>query len=879
MPSATGNIVIVSERPVYSGTARGPIGVTGPIGSTGATGSQGIQGIQGATGSTGPLGPTGSQGPQGITGNTGLQGLVGATGPQGTVGTAGTAGAKGSTGSTGAIGPTGITGTTGPTGPQGTAGINGSVGATGPTGATGVSVTGPTGATSIIPGPTGPTGPTGLTGATGATGPQGTAGTAGIAGAVGATGPTGPTGATGADSTSIYSFIFNSDSANSDPGSGKFKFDAVPGSATILRISETDSASNSVSAWLGRWVTSSSANKSTIYIRSKANRNNSVAFQVSAQTDAGTYRNNTINAVTYTGTLNNGDECWIDFSRAGDLGSTGSTGLTGPTGATGPTGLTGATGATGGLGATGATGLQGTAGATGAGGALGYWGSFWSTQDQAAANTTTAYPITLNNTDPDSNGVSVVSNSRITFANSGVYDIQFSAQADRVSGSGTDTIDIWFRKNGTDIADSNTVVTVSGGALAAKTVAAWNYMAELNANDYIELIWKTSDTRIELVADTAGTSPTRPAVPSVILTASQVMYTQLGPTGATGATGVNGSTGPTGPTGLSGSSGSLGATGPTGATGPIGATGGASTVAGPTGLTGATGPTGPQGTAGTAGAVGATGATGPTGNTGPQGTAGTNGSAGPTGPTGNNYVAEPTIDTWTYRTATGATGLASGDIRFDTATIVGAPSTGVSNLYIHDTSAGGAVSRGSYLSNVHAGDIFIVRSVATPTTFARFKVTGTISSASSIYTIPVAATKTNGTLSNTDAVTVSFHPGEGQKSVTFAVSGTAVVADGTMDHKLRWYNDSAEPIVIQSARASVTTATSGTSTFDVFKNGSGGATVLSGVISLATTTTGTQTPSATRTATYLISGTDYLTMKVVSATGGGTNLTITVYYV
>jgi hypothetical protein len=181
------------------------------------------------------------------------------------------------------------------------------------------------------------------------------------------------------------------------------------------------------------------------------------------------------------------------------------------------------------------------------------------------------------------------------------------------------------------------------------------------------------------------------------------------------------------------------------------------------------------------------------------------------------------------------------------------------------------------LSNVHAGDIFIVRSVATPTTFARFKVTGTISSSSSIYTIPVAATKSNGTLSNADAVTVSFNPGEGQKSVTFAVSGTAVVADGTMDHKLRWYNDSAEPIVVQSARASVTTATSGTSTFDVWKNAT--ATVLAGVISLATTTTGTQTPSATRTAPYLISGTDYLTMKVVSATGGGTNLTITVYYV
>jgi hypothetical protein len=222
-------------------------------------------------------------------------------------------------------------------------------------------------------------------------------------------------------------------------------------------------------------------------------------------------------------------------------------------------------------------------------------------RSQAAANTTTAYPITYNNTDSDSNGVSIVSNSQLTFAYAGVYDIQFSAQVDRISGSGTDTIDIWFRKNGTDISNSNTVITVSGGAAAAKTVAAWNYMVELNANDYIELMWRTSDTRLELIADAAGTNPTRPAIPSIILTASQVMYTQLGPTGSAGVTG------PTGPTGVTGVSvtGATGATGPTGQDGFLGGTG----ATGPTGLTGPTGP------------IGLTGNTGPTaveiGNTAP----------------------------------------------------------------------------------------------------------------------------------------------------------------------------------------------------------------------------------------------------------------------
>ena len=178
----------------------------------------------------------------------------------------------------------------------------------------------------------------------------------------------------------------------------------------------------------------------------------------------------------------------------------------------------------------------GATGPTGAGGASGFWGSFWSNQDQSAANTTTAYPITFNNTDPGSIGVSIVSNSQITFANAGVYNIQFSAQADRVSGSGSDSIDIWFRKNGTDIPESNGVITVAGGAAAAKTIASWNYMLKLSAADYVELVWRTSDTNLQFIHEASATSPTRPAIPSVIVTAQQVMNTQLGATGATGPT-------------------------------------------------------------------------------------------------------------------------------------------------------------------------------------------------------------------------------------------------------------------------------------------------------------------------------------------------------
>ena len=117
-----------------------------------------------------------------------------------------------------------------------------------------------------------------------------------------------------------------------------------------------------------------------------------------------------------------------------------------------------------------------------------------------------------------------------------MYDIQFSAQFHNNGGGGSgQTVDIWFRKNGTDVADSNTKLIVPSNA--PYVVAAWNFVLKLAANDYVELVWSTDNLSIQLDQVAAGSPP--PAVPSVILTATQVMYTQLGPTGATGPTGSN----------------------------------------------------------------------------------------------------------------------------------------------------------------------------------------------------------------------------------------------------------------------------------------------------------------------------------------------------
>jgi hypothetical protein len=141
------------------------------------------------------------------------------------------------------------------------------------------------------------------------------------------------------------------------------------------------------------------------------------------------------------------------------------------------------------------------------------YGSFYSTVTQNAAATNTAYPVTINSTDI-SEGVYIGSpTSRVYVDRVGTYNFQFSAQLLK-SGGGSGNVYIWYRVNGADIANSATIVTLAGSSSAV--VAAWNFVVDLNAGDYFELVWSTNNTNCEIHA-TGASSPV-PAVPSVILT-------------------------------------------------------------------------------------------------------------------------------------------------------------------------------------------------------------------------------------------------------------------------------------------------------------------------------------------------------------------------
>jgi hypothetical protein len=149
-----------------------------------------------------------------------------------------------------------------------------------------------------------------------------------------------------------------------------------------------------------------------------------------------------------------------------------------------------------------------------------YHGSFYDTTLQTNTDNTQPQKMTFNST-AQSSGVSIVAGSQITTAFAGTYNIQFSAQFDKTDG-GTDTVDIWQRYNGVDVPNSNTRMTLSGTANASKTVASWNFLQQMAAGSYVELMWFSADAGMEIYTESAQTNPTRPAIPSILLTVQGV---------------------------------------------------------------------------------------------------------------------------------------------------------------------------------------------------------------------------------------------------------------------------------------------------------------------------------------------------------------------
>lgn len=149
------------------------------------------------------------------------------------------------------------------------------------------------------------------------------------------------------------------------------------------------------------------------------------------------------------------------------------------------------------------------------------YGAFQSTATQTVtANTATV--MTLNQTDY-SNDVSVVTSSKITVVNSGIYNLQWSGEFKNADTQLQDA-SIWLKKNGSDLAGSTGLVSIPNkhGGINGHTIVGWNYFLQLNAGGYVEIWWSSTSALVSLEAYGVGTSPDRPSTASVVATLSFV---------------------------------------------------------------------------------------------------------------------------------------------------------------------------------------------------------------------------------------------------------------------------------------------------------------------------------------------------------------------
>jgi hypothetical protein len=149
------------------------------------------------------------------------------------------------------------------------------------------------------------------------------------------------------------------------------------------------------------------------------------------------------------------------------------------------------------------------------------YGSFYDTTTQTGiANS--VLTMGLSNSDTWNSGVSIVSGNRITLANAGVYNLQFSAQMVKTSGNSSSHAHIWLSQNG--ITTPYSASQIGFPSNSVYVVAAWNFFFQTTiANEYVQLQWEiNSNVNNGISLQYQAATGNIPAIPSLIVTVNQL---------------------------------------------------------------------------------------------------------------------------------------------------------------------------------------------------------------------------------------------------------------------------------------------------------------------------------------------------------------------
>lgn len=148
--------------------------------------------------------------------------------------------------------------------------------------------------------------------------------------------------------------------------------------------------------------------------------------------------------------------------------------------------------------------------------------SAYSNTDQTGS-TSAATAVKIENTG-FSAGISIANNgsgnpTRITFTAAGTYMLAPSIQFAN-SNTSNHNVNVWFRKNGTDITNSNTIINVPKAGDGGSGFFQIVLYEQVTAGQYIEIMWLPTNVAITLDYSAAGGIAA--ATPSIILSAERI---------------------------------------------------------------------------------------------------------------------------------------------------------------------------------------------------------------------------------------------------------------------------------------------------------------------------------------------------------------------
>lgn len=147
------------------------------------------------------------------------------------------------------------------------------------------------------------------------------------------------------------------------------------------------------------------------------------------------------------------------------------------------------------------------------------YGSFESTSDQTATSANVTYIASFDSSASFNTGITVASSTNITMAAAGVYECSFSAQLSNADSS-HHTATFWIRKNGTNVANTGTIVTVPKAADGGVMFFEFNFIEQVTAGQYLQVAWQVSNTNVKL--DYTAAAGDVPGIPSIIFIANRI---------------------------------------------------------------------------------------------------------------------------------------------------------------------------------------------------------------------------------------------------------------------------------------------------------------------------------------------------------------------